>query len=114
LTTLDRSFEKLETKAEAFQALQTRQADIQIHLHDHMQKKMQVTSERLAAIDASASSISSNIRDLSSVLAQLSGLGGIIGAVVRGKWQVLGVLTIAWLSRRAAAYAAAVMGTFCL
>ncbi|MCJ1243558.1 hypothetical protein MMC30_000755 [Trapelia coarctata] len=112
LTTLDQSFEKLETKAEAFQALQTRQSEMQVQLHDHMQKKMQMTSERLAAIDASASSISSNIRDLSSVLAQLSGLGGIIGAVVRWKWQVLTVLAIAWFSRRGAAYATAVMVSF--
>lgn len=112
MTTLDHSFEKLETKAEAFHALQTRQSEMQVHLHDHMQNKMQMTSERLAAIDASASSISSNIRDLSSVLSQLSGLGGVIGAVVRWKWQVLTVMAIAWFNGRSAAYAAAGMGTF--
>jgi len=112
LTTLDQSFEKLETKAEAFHALQTRQSEAQTHLHDHMQKKMQMTSERLAAIDASASSISSNIRDLSSVLSHLSGLGGIIGVVVRWKWQVLTVLAIAWYSWSCGAYAAAGMSMF--
>lgn len=85
---------------------------MQVHLYDHLQKKLQMTGERLAAIDASASSISSNIRDLSSLLAQLSGLGGLIGAVIRWKWQVLTVLATAWFSRRGAAYAAAVMGSF--
>ena len=90
--------------------MQTRQTETQLRLYEHMQTKMQKTSERLAAIDASASSISSNIRDLSSLLAQVASLGGIIGALVRWKWQMVAVLAIAWFSPRRAVYTAGAIG----
>ena len=90
--------------------MQTRQSETQLHLYEHMQSKMQKTSEKLAAIDASASSISSNIRDLSSLLAQIASLGGIVGALVQWKWQVAAVLGIAWFSPRRAVYAASAIG----
>ena len=75
-----------------------------------MESKMMSTTERLAAIDASASNIGSKLTDLSSVLAQIASLGGILGAVLRWKWPCLVVFVVAWFSHRLAAYTAVTLG----
>ncbi|MCJ1478418.1 hypothetical protein MMC13_007098 [Lambiella insularis] len=112
LVTLDHSFEQLETKAVAFSALQTQQADYQVRLYEQMATKMQTTTERLAAIDASASSIGIRIKDLSFLLAQLSSLGGVVGSLLRWKWQIIAILGVAWYNRRLAVYSTTVILSF--
>ncbi|MCJ1396525.1 hypothetical protein MMC18_009416 [Xylographa bjoerkii] len=106
LNNLDNSFESLETKAHTFSALQTAQAEALLHLYNQMQVNIQSTSERLAVIDASASSIDTKISNLSSLLAQLSNLFTVLGSVSRYWWQVLLLIAVAWFSRRLAAYSA--------
>ncbi|MCJ1380121.1 hypothetical protein MMC17_003224 [Xylographa soralifera] len=112
LNNLDNSFENLETKAQTFSALQTAQAEAQLRLYQQTQMDMQTTSERLAVIDASASSIGTKISNLSSLLAQLSNLFIVLGSLSRYWWQVLLLFAAAWFSRRLAAFTAASLGKF--
>ena len=73
---------------------------------------MQTTSERLAVIDASASSIGTKISNLSSLLAQLSNLFTVLSSVSGHWWQVLLFVAAAWFSRRLAAFSATFLGEF--
>ncbi|MCJ1291284.1 hypothetical protein MMC34_002827 [Xylographa carneopallida] len=100
LNNLDTSFESLEIKAQTFTTLQTAQAEVQLHLYQQTQMNMQTTSERLAVIDASASSIGTKISNLSSVLAQLSSLFAVLSSVSRYWWQVALIVVAVWFSRR--------------
>ncbi|MCJ1412108.1 hypothetical protein MMC19_006200 [Ptychographa xylographoides] len=110
LSTLDTSFEKLATKAIAFQALQTRQADTQGRIYDQMHTSMQLTSARLAAIDASALDVSTKIRNLTSMMSQLASLMGAFGTVMKWKWLVLVVLGVARFNSRTAVSIAGIIG----
>ena len=110
LNNLDNSFESLETKAQTFSALQTAQADAQLHLYRQMQMNIQTTSERLADIDASASSIGTKISSLFLLLARLSNLFAILGSLSRYWWQILFLIAAAWLSRRFSAFIAVFLG----
>ncbi|MCJ1282412.1 hypothetical protein MMC26_001735 [Xylographa opegraphella] len=112
LNNLDRSFESLESKAQTLSALQTAQAEVQLHLYKQTQVSMQTTSERLAVIDASASSIGTKIGNLSSMLAQLSNVFTLLGSISRYWWQVLLFIVAAWFSRRLAALSATSLGKF--
>ncbi|MCJ1419500.1 hypothetical protein MMC32_005855 [Xylographa parallela] len=112
LNNLDSSFESLETKAQTFSALQTAHAEAQLHLYRQTQLNMQTTSERLAVIDASASSIGTKISNLSSLLAQLSNLFTVLSSVSGHWWQVLLFVAAAWFSRRLAAFSATFLGEF--
>ena len=79
-------------------------------LYTQMESKMMSTTERLAVIDASASNIGSKLTDLSSVLAQIASLGGILGALLKWKWPCFAVFVVAWFSHRFAVYTAATLG----
>ncbi|KAL9117451.1 MAG: hypothetical protein Q9187_006010 [Circinaria calcarea] len=109
LVVLDTSFDKLQTKAEAFHELQSIQSETQTRLHNQMQVAMQVTSERLALIDASASNVGSKLKDISLVLKNIAQFGGIFGSWVRWRWPWTVVIILFIFNRKMAVYAAAIL-----
>ena len=109
LAVLDTSFDKLQTRAEAFNALQTIQSETQDRLHKQVQKAMQVTSQRLALIDASASNVGSKLKDISSVLRQVAALGNILGSWARWRWPCIVIAILFVFDRKMAFYTAAIL-----
>ena len=110
LINLDRSFEKLETKAEAFHTTQTLHADTQTHLHDQLQTEMHIARGLLAEVTNSATSLKMSVEDASTKIAQMAIFGGISSTILRWGWLILLVFVIYQFNPRAAGYAAAILG----
>lgn len=109
---LDRSFEKLETKAEAFHAAQTNYADTQTRLHDQLQSEMHVARSLLAEVTNSATGLRVSVEDASTKIAQMTVFSGITTTILRWGWLSLVVFVIYQLKPRIAGYAAASLGKY--
>ncbi len=110
LVSLDSSFAGLETKAQAFHAAQTLQAEAQTRLHDQMQVEMYVTRSLLTDVTSSAAKLQSAVDNTSAKIAQMATLGGLSAAVTQWSWLILVVLIVYQFSRRFAGYATATIG----
>ena len=110
LLSLDSSFAGLETKAQAFHAAQTLQAETQARLHDQMQVEMHVTHGLLTDVTSSAAKLQSTVDKTSAKIAQMATLGGLSAAVVQWSWLILVVLIVYQFSPRFAGYATAAIG----
>lgn len=73
---LGSSFTGLESKAETFHAAQTRQAEMQTRLHDHMQIEMQVTRGLLDEVTFSAKSLQATVDSTAAIIGKLASLTG--------------------------------------
>ena len=89
LISLDRSFAGFESRAETFQAAQTRQAETQARLHNDLQIEMHITHELLDNITSSAKGLHTTIQTttalighLGSLISNLRGATGWIPAVL--------------------------------
>ena len=76
LISLDNSFASFESRAESFQAAQTRQAEMQARLHNEMQIDMYVTRGLLDNITSSATTLHNTIQTSSALIGQLASLIG--------------------------------------
>ena len=76
LISLDTSFASFESKAESFQAAQTRQAEMQARLHNEMQVDMYITRGLLDNITSSATNLHTTIQTTSAFIGQLASLIG--------------------------------------
>lgn len=110
MVSLDRSFEKLETKAEAFHAAQTNYADTQTRLHHQLQTEMHVARSLLAEVTSSATSLKVTVEDASTKIAQMTVFGGITSTILRWGWLSLVVFVMYQFKPRFAGYAAASLG----
>lgn len=110
MISLDRSFEKLETKAEAFHTAQTHYADTQTRLHDQLQTEMHVARGLLAEITNSATSLKVSVEDASTKISQMTVFGGITSMILRWGWLSLVVFVIYQFKPRFAGYTAASLG----
>ncbi|SLM36949.1 Nuclear fusion protein, KAR5 [Lasallia pustulata] len=114
LINLDRSFGKLETKAEAFHAAQTHYADTQTRLHEQLQTEMYVARGLLAEVTNSATSLKESVEDASTKIAQMTLFGGITSTILRWGWLSLVIFVIYQFKPKFAGYAAASLGVFLL
>ncbi|MCJ1229510.1 hypothetical protein MMC12_006177 [Toensbergia leucococca] len=114
LFNLDKSFEKLESKAEKFHASQTLQAETQARLHDQMQTEMQMARGLLAEVTSSAASLQSAIEDTSTKISQMATFSGITGSVLRWAWLGLMVTVVHQFNPQLAGYVALILGTLLL
>ena len=81
LISLDNSFASFESKAESFQAAQTRQAEMQARLHNEMQIDMYITRGLLDNITSSATTLHTTIQTSSALIGQLASfIGNLRGA----------------------------------
>ncbi len=110
LVSLDKSFAGLETKAQAFRAAQTLQAETQTRFHDQMQVEMHVTRGLLSDVTSSAANLQAAVDNTSVKIAQMATLGGLPATVVQWSWLVLVVFIMYQLSPRIAGYMTAVVG----
>ena len=110
LSRLDRSFEKLEIKAEAFHNLQALHAEAQTGLFDQVQSAMQIASIQLAEIRNSAASLQSVVDQTSSKIVQMTTISDFSGRVLRWGWLCLVLFVLHLTKPHYAAYASAVLG----
>lgn len=83
LISLDNSFASFESKAESFQAAQTRQAELQARLHNEMQIDMYVTRGLLDNITSSATNLHTTIQTSSALVGQVASLIGNLRGATR-------------------------------
>ena len=76
LISLDNSFASFESKAESFQAAQTRHAEMQARLHNEMQIDMYITRGLLDNITFSATTLHTTIQTSSALIGQLASFVG--------------------------------------
>ena len=76
LISLDNSFASFESKAESFEAAQTRQAEMQARLHNEMQIDMYITRGLLDNITSSATTLHTTIQTTSALIGKLASLLG--------------------------------------
>lgn len=107
---LDRSFEKLETKAEAFHTAQTNYADLQMRLHDQLQTEMHVARSLLAEVTNSATGLKLSVENASTKIAQMTLFSGITTTVLRWGWLSLVMFMIYQFKPRIAGYVVASLG----
>ncbi|KAL9101507.1 MAG: hypothetical protein Q9163_003233 [Psora crenata] len=79
---LSQSFTELETKAEAFSAAQTRQADLQTRLHDQMEVDMQVTQGYLSEVATAAIHLQATIATTSSKIQSMTAFARAFGSIL--------------------------------
>ena len=91
LISLDNSFASFESRAESFQAVQTRQAEMQARLHNEMQIDMYVTRGLLDNITSSATTLHTTIQTSSALIGQLASLIGNLRGATGWIPTVLGV-----------------------
>jgi hypothetical protein len=73
---LGNSFTGLESKAEAFHAAQTRQAEMQTRLHDQMQIEIQTTQGLLDEVTFSATTLKATVDSTAAIIGKLASLTG--------------------------------------
>ena len=114
LISLDRSFASFESRAEAFQAAQTRQAELQTRLHNDMQIEMQVTRGLLDNVTLSATGLHTTIQTTSALIGQFTSLIGNLGSVAGWIWPVTSTFLVLFalyqVSPRCAGYALGAIG----
>jgi hypothetical protein len=110
LLSLDTSFEKLESKAEALHAAQTVQAELQIRLHESLQTGMHVTNGLVDQIRTSTAYLQSAVEDTSAKVAEMASLSGFTDVIFKWSWAVLVILAASLYSGKAAGYIARCFG----
>ena len=109
LDNLDKSFAGLESRAEAFNAAQNAQAELQTRLYDQMQTEMYVAHGLLADITSSATYLQATLDDTTSKVASMTMSGSFTSRSIQ-----LGLVLycLHLFKPRFAAIAAAVFGGF--
>ena len=87
--------------------------ETQHRLHEELQRVAESTGERLAAIDASATSVGVKIQDIYSMLLPLIDLGRVAQTIGRWKWPVITVFLLFLVNRRLALSATVLLGRHC-
>ncbi|MCJ1354189.1 MAG: hypothetical protein MMC33_004176 [Icmadophila ericetorum] len=114
LATVSNTIEDLQKNTLASQALQINQMETQHRLHEELQRVAESTGERLAAIDASATSVGVKIQDIYSMLLPLIDLGRVAQTIGRWKWPVITVFLLFLVNRRLALSATVLLAGFFL
>lgn len=109
---LDHSFSGLESKAETLHAAQTRQAEMQAHLHKQTQVEMQASQSLIANVTSSARVLHEAVDDAAAKVANMAWFGAFPGEFFRLGWLVLAVAVLHWYSPNHAKFVAAVIGEF--
>lgn len=104
---MDKSFAGLQDKAEAFHAVQNRQAESQTRLYDQMQTEMYVARGLLADVTSSAATLQAALEDTSSKVANLITAGALTTTILRWGWLSLVIFVLYLLNPRYAGFAAA-------
>lgn len=93
---LDHSFSGLESKAEMLHAAQTRQAEMQAHLHNQSQAEMQASWSLIANVTSSARGLHEAVDDAAAKIAKMAWFGAVPGEVFRLGWLVLAIAVMHW------------------
>lgn len=109
---LDHSFSGLESKAETLHAAQSRQAELQAHLHNQTQVEIQASQSLIANVTSSARGLHEAVEDAAARLAKTAWFGAIPGELSRLGWLVLAVAVLHWFSPKHAVFVATVIGEF--
>lgn len=107
---LDHSFSGLESKAEKLHVAQTRQAELQAHLHNQTQVEMQASHSLIVNVTASARGLHEAVDGAAAKIANMAWFGAIPGELFRLGWLVLAVAVLHWYSPNHAKFVAAVIG----
>lgn len=78
---LSQSFTQLETKAEAFNAAQTRQAETQARLQNQMEIDMQVTQGYLSDVASSAQQLQTTVTVTASKIESMTAFARLFGTL---------------------------------
>lgn len=106
------SIEHIQKNALASEAIQMKTMETQYRLHEELQRVAESTGERLAAIDASATSVGAKMQDIYSMLLPLIDLGGVAQTIGKWKWPCIVVLTLFLIHRQIALYALVSLGEY--
>ena len=109
---LDHSFTVLESKAEKLHEAQTRQAEMQAHLHNQTQIEMQASRSLIANVTSSAHGLHEAVDDAAAKIAKLAWVGAVPGDLFRLAWLALAVTVLHWYSPKHAKFVATVIGKF--
>ncbi|CAF9922167.1 hypothetical protein IMSHALPRED_005601 [Imshaugia aleurites] len=107
---LDRSFSGLESKAEALHAAQTRQAEMQAHLHNQTQDQMQASQNLLADVTSRARALHELVDDAAAKIAKMAWFGALPGELLRLVWLALAVAVLHYYVPKYAWVVATVIG----
>lgn len=107
---LGKSFTGLESKAETFHAAQTRQAEMQTHLHDQLQIEMQTTRGLLDEVTFSATHLKATVDSTAAIIGKLAALTGFTRWIPALGFGILILFAIYLGSPRYAGYAATAIG----
>ncbi|KAI9873558.1 MAG: hypothetical protein M1830_010857 [Pleopsidium flavum] len=110
LLSLDNSFEKLESKAEALHAAQTVQAELQLRLHESLATGMHVTNGLVDQVRASTAYLQNTVEDTSAKVAQMANFSGFATVIFKWSWAILVILAVSLYSGKAASYVARCFG----
>ncbi|KAL8867390.1 MAG: hypothetical protein Q9174_005696, partial [Haloplaca sp. 1 TL-2023] len=110
LSNLDRSFTNLESTAVSLHALQTSDAEAQMHLHSRVQTELQIAQGLLADITASAATLQNTVHDTSSKVAHMVAFGTLTTKILNWGWTLVILFVIYHFHPKAAGYAAVALG----
>ncbi|KAF6230869.1 hypothetical protein HO173_010985 [Letharia columbiana] len=107
---LDHSFTGLESKAETLHAAQTRQAEMQAHLHNQTRIEMLASQSLIVNVTSSARGLHEAVDDAAAKIAKMAWFGALPGELFRLGWLVLAVAVLHWYSPNHAKFVATVIG----
>ena len=93
-------------------AAQTRQAEMQAHLHNQTQEEMQASRSLIANVTSSARGLHEAVDNAAARLANMAWFGTIPGNLFKFGWLVLAVAVLHWYSPSHAKFVATVIGAF--
>ena len=91
---------------------QTRQAEMQAHLHSQTQVEMQASRSLIANVTSSARGLHEAVDDAAAKIANMAWFGSIPGELFKLGWLVLAVAVLHWYSPKHAKSVATVIGEF--
>lgn len=109
---LDYSLSGLELKAETLHAAQTRQLEMQAHLHNQTQVDMQASRTLIANVTSSARGLHEAVDEAAAKLAKMAWFGAVPEELFRLGWLVLAIAVLHWYSPNHAKFVATVIGGF--
>ena len=109
---LDYSLSELESKAETLHAAQTRQLEMQAHLHNQTQVEMQASRILIANVTSSARGLHEAVDEAAAKLSKMAWFGAIPEELFRLGWLVLAIAVLHWYSPNHAKFVATVIGRF--
>lgn len=102
----------LESKAETLNAAQTRQLELQAHLHNQTQVEMQASLNLIANVTSSARGLHEAVDEAAAKLSKMAWFGAFPEGLFRLGWLVLAIAVLHWYSPNHAKFVAAVIGGF--